>query len=128
MRPTGSPDELERRRLRALALLGEGLLRVEAARRVGADRRSVRRRKAAARRLLRVPWNTLSGYRLGLAEYFDPDSVRKLASFSLVIRFDSYMAASACLRSCTGCVPSSGNRAMPMLARSGYDLPRSSNG
>ncbi len=50
MRPSGSPQELERRRLRALALLGEGLLPAEVARRVGVDRRSVRRWKAAARR------------------------------------------------------------------------------
>jgi len=49
MRPTGSPEELERRRLRALALLDEGLQPVEVARRVGVDRRSVRRWKAAAR-------------------------------------------------------------------------------
>ena len=50
MRPTGSPEELERRRLRALVLLKEGLLPVEVARRVGVDRRSVRRWKRAARR------------------------------------------------------------------------------
>ena len=50
MRPTGSPQELERRRVRALALLKEGLLPVEVARRVGVDRRSVRRWKRAARR------------------------------------------------------------------------------
>ena len=50
MRPTGSPQELERRRLRALVLLEEGLLPSEVARRVGVDRRSVRRWKAAARR------------------------------------------------------------------------------
>ncbi|MGH8589746.1 MAG: IS630 family transposase [Gammaproteobacteria bacterium] len=50
MRPTGSPEELERRRLRALALLEEGLLPSEVARRVGVDRRSVRRWKAAARK------------------------------------------------------------------------------
>ncbi|MCZ7564501.1 MAG: IS630 family transposase [Burkholderiales bacterium] len=50
MRPTGSPEELERRRLRALALLDEGLLPSEVARRVGVDRRSVRRWKAAARK------------------------------------------------------------------------------
>src|SRR3970282_2898595 len=49
-RPTGSPEELEHRRLRALALLKEGLLPVEVARRVGVDRRSVRRWKRAARR------------------------------------------------------------------------------
>jgi transposase len=50
MRPTGSPEELERRRVRALSLLKEGLLPVEVARRVGVDRRSVRRWKRAARR------------------------------------------------------------------------------
>lgn len=49
MRPTGSPEELERRRLRAVALLDEGLLPSEVAQRVGVDRRSVRRWKAAAR-------------------------------------------------------------------------------
>jgi transposase len=40
---------LERRRLRALALLKQGLLPHEVAQRVGVDRRSVRRWKAAAR-------------------------------------------------------------------------------
>jgi transposase len=50
MRPTGSPEELERRRVRALALLKEGLLPVEVARRVGVDRRSVRRWKRSAYR------------------------------------------------------------------------------
>lgn len=49
MRPIGSPEELERRRLRALALLDEGLQPVEVAQRIGVDRRSVRRWKAAAR-------------------------------------------------------------------------------
>ncbi len=49
MRPTGSPEELERRRLRALELLKQGLLPSEVARRVGVDRRSVRRWKSAAR-------------------------------------------------------------------------------
>ena len=50
MRPTGSPEELERRRVRALALLDDGLQPVEVARRVGVERRSVRRWKAAARK------------------------------------------------------------------------------
>ena len=50
MRPTGSGAELERRRRRALSLLGEGLMPVEVAQRVGVDRRSVRRWKAAWRR------------------------------------------------------------------------------
>lgn len=49
MRPSGSPQELEQRRLHALRLLGEGLSPVEVARQVGVDRRSVRRWKAAAR-------------------------------------------------------------------------------
>ena len=50
MRPQGSPEELEQRRLRALALLEHGLQPVEVAQRLGVDRRSVRRWKAAARR------------------------------------------------------------------------------
>src|SRR5437879_5085303 len=50
MRPQGSPQELEQRRLRALALLEQGLQPVEVAQRLGVDRRSVRRWKAAARR------------------------------------------------------------------------------
>lgn len=47
MRPPGSPKELERRRLRAIALLKEGYQPVEVARTLGVDRRSVRRWKAA---------------------------------------------------------------------------------
>jgi transposase len=50
MRPSGSPEELERRRFRALALLQQGLSPVEVAHRVGVDRRSVRRWNSAARR------------------------------------------------------------------------------
>jgi len=50
MRPQGSPEELERRRKRAIALLEEGLAPVDVAQRVGVDRRSVRRWKAAHRR------------------------------------------------------------------------------
>ena len=50
MRPSGSPEELERRRLRAIELLGEGYAPVEVARMVGADRRSVRRWNAAYRK------------------------------------------------------------------------------
>ena len=49
MRPKGSPEELERRRRRALELLGRGLWPGEVAERVGVDRRSVRRWKAAYR-------------------------------------------------------------------------------
>lgn len=49
MRPPGSPKELERRRLRAIALLEEDVPPVEVARRVGVDRRSVRRWKASYR-------------------------------------------------------------------------------
>lgn len=50
MRPSGTPQELEQRRRRALRLLGEGWSPVEVARQVGVDRRSVRRWKAAARK------------------------------------------------------------------------------
>lgn len=50
MRPPGSPQDLERRRLRAVALLNEGHPPVEVARLVGCDRRSVRRWNAAARK------------------------------------------------------------------------------
>lgn len=49
MRPSGSPEQLERRRLQALRLLRGGLSPVEVARQVGVDRRSVRRWKAAVR-------------------------------------------------------------------------------
>ena len=49
MRPAGSPAQLEARRLHALALLQQGLAPVDVARRVGVDRRSVRRWKARAR-------------------------------------------------------------------------------
>lgn len=50
MRPYGSPDQLERRRRRAIELLDEGMQPVEVARVVGVDRRSVRRWNAAYRR------------------------------------------------------------------------------
>ena len=49
MRPRGSPEELERRRRRAIALLKEGYQPVEVAKMVGAQRRSVRRWKATYR-------------------------------------------------------------------------------
>ena len=47
MRPPGSPEELERRLHRAVALLAEGHGPGEVARMLGVDRRSVRRWKAA---------------------------------------------------------------------------------
>jgi transposase len=50
MRPSGSPDELERRRFRAWSLLKQGLSPVAVARQVGVDRRSVRRWNSAVRR------------------------------------------------------------------------------
>ena len=50
MRPHGSPADLERRRLRALELLNEGLEPHVVAQRVGVDRRSVRRWKRAYRK------------------------------------------------------------------------------
>jgi transposase len=49
MRPSGTPQELEQRRLRAVRLLNEGFSPVEVARQIGVDRRSVRRWKAATR-------------------------------------------------------------------------------
>jgi len=49
MRPCGSPEDLERRRTRAIDLLQRGYQPVEVAHRVGADRRSVRRWSAAYR-------------------------------------------------------------------------------
>lgn len=50
MRPYGSPEQLERRRIKAIGLLDSGMQPVEVARNVGADRRSVRRWQAAYRR------------------------------------------------------------------------------
>lgn len=50
MRPHGSPEELERRRRRAIKLLEDGYAPVEVAERVGVARRSVRRWKAAYRK------------------------------------------------------------------------------
>ncbi|MFQ5931826.1 MAG: helix-turn-helix domain-containing protein, partial [Nitrospiraceae bacterium] len=49
MRPSGSPEMLERRRHRAMALLQRGHQPVEVARLLGVDRRSVRRWNAAFR-------------------------------------------------------------------------------
>ena len=46
-RPPGSPEELQRRRERALSLLRQGYQPVEVAHLVGVERRSVRRWKAA---------------------------------------------------------------------------------
>lgn len=50
MRPLGSPEALERRRFKAIALLKEGFTPVEVARQLGVDRRSVRRWNAAYRK------------------------------------------------------------------------------
>ena len=50
MRPHGHPEELERRRRRAVELLRQGYAPVEVAQMLGVDRRSVRRWKAAHRR------------------------------------------------------------------------------
>ena len=47
MRPFGSPKQLQRRRERAIELLHQGYQPVEVARKLGVDRRSVRRWKAA---------------------------------------------------------------------------------
>lgn len=50
MRPNGSPQELERRRQAAIALLKEGFMPHEVAKRLEVDRRSVRRWRSAYRR------------------------------------------------------------------------------
>lgn len=50
MRPFGSPEQLQKRRERAIKLLEKGVAPVEVARQVGADRRSIRRWKAAYQR------------------------------------------------------------------------------
>lgn len=47
MRPHGSPEQLENRRKRAMVLLEQGYQPVDVARKLGVDRRSVRRWKAA---------------------------------------------------------------------------------
>jgi transposase len=49
MRPHGSPKALERRRIRAIAMIEKGMLPVEVARVIGVDRRSVRRWKSLFR-------------------------------------------------------------------------------
>ena len=50
MRPPGSPEELQRRRVRAIAMLKDGTAPVDVARAVGVDRRSVRRWRASFER------------------------------------------------------------------------------
>lgn len=50
MRPSGIPTVLEQRRLQAIALLNKGLQPVDVARRIGVDRRSVRRWNATYKR------------------------------------------------------------------------------
>lgn len=50
MRPSGSPKELERRRVRAIAWLKQGRAPLEVALRLGVDRRSVRRWRASYER------------------------------------------------------------------------------
>jgi transposase len=47
MRPHGSPESLERRRRKAIQLLQQGLQPVDVARKLGVDRRSVRRWRAS---------------------------------------------------------------------------------
>ncbi len=51
MRPHGSPETLERRRKRAIKLFEKGYAPVEVAESIGVARRSVRRWKAAYRKL-----------------------------------------------------------------------------
>lgn len=47
MRPYGSPEQLEHRRKRGVALLEQGYQPVDVARQLGVDRRSIRRWKAS---------------------------------------------------------------------------------
>jgi transposase len=47
MRPPGSPKTLEQRRAQAIRLLQDGLMPVDVAKRLGVDRRSVRRWRAS---------------------------------------------------------------------------------
>ena len=47
MRPTGSPESLERRRQKAIKLLEDGWWPVDIAKKLGVDRRSVRRWRAS---------------------------------------------------------------------------------
>lgn len=50
MRPLGSPQQLEQRRIKAIALLAQGLRPVDVAKQLGVDRRSVRRWKSSFRK------------------------------------------------------------------------------
>ena len=50
MRPLGSPSQLEQRRFEAIALFGKGFGPVDVAEKLGVERRSVRRWKAAYRK------------------------------------------------------------------------------
>lgn len=50
MRPLGSPQQLEQRRIKAIALLTQGLRPVDVAKQLGVDRRSVRRWKSSFRK------------------------------------------------------------------------------
>lgn len=50
MRPIGSQQALERRRLRAMGMIEKGMMPVEVARKLGVDRRSVRRWKSFFRK------------------------------------------------------------------------------
>jgi transposase len=50
MRPCGTQQEFERRRLRAMKMIEKGMMPVQVAREIGVDRRSVRRWKAVYRK------------------------------------------------------------------------------
>jgi hypothetical protein len=88
---------LQRRRERAIALLAEGYQPVEVARRVGADRRSVRRWKAAYRKRGRLRHGRPADYRPG--RVFGQQIERAAGScepygkcifdYHFVLRFDS---------------------------------------
>ncbi len=63
MRPYGSPEQLEQRRRKALALLDDGWRPVDVAEQLGVERRSVRRWRARARPVaVRPRWRRGSGH------------------------------------------------------------------
>ena len=69
MRPTGSPEELERRIERAVELLNQGYQPVDVARMVDVDRRSVRRWNAAYRKKGDEALKTKAAIDLGSSPY-----------------------------------------------------------
>jgi len=80
MRPTGSPEALEKRRLKALGYLSQGLTPVEVARKVGVDRRSVRRWKSAVKKAGR---KAIAAKPAGRPPLLDAEQKKALVSYVL---------------------------------------------